>query len=163
MFIIMVPVLMAPAIFILYWGSRRAKRLGALLVADQGYAQRVVVEQSRREKFTSFRRTLIELFWQVDVPGLILLGFALGLFLVPFSLAAGAEGGFANRTPYFTTWSCFTEMFADMLSLDDCHARGGLCPLLCLWHLLPQICPLPSYAPSRLEQEPDRGLRHQLL
>jgi hypothetical protein len=33
----------------------------------------------------------------VDLVGLLLLAFGLGLLLVPFSLAAGAENGYKNR------------------------------------------------------------------
>lgn len=95
MFIIMTPVLMAPAIAVLYWGQRRARRLGAFVVADPGYAQRQVLTMAQRRD--SIVALLIRLFWQVDIIGLVLLGFALGLFLVPFSLASGAEGGFSNR------------------------------------------------------------------
>ena len=87
----MTPVLMIPSILVLYWGQWRAKKLGALAIADPGYAQRQLLAASnpRRPAFA----ILSGLFWQIDVPGLLLLAFGLGCFLVPFSLAAGADGG----------------------------------------------------------------------
>ena len=95
MFVIMTPVLMIPSILVLYWGQWRAKKLGALAIADPGYAQRQLLAASnpRRPVFA----ILSGLFWQIDVPGLLLLAFGLGCFLVPFSLAAGADGGYSNR------------------------------------------------------------------
>jgi hypothetical protein len=95
MFVIMTPVLMAPALVVMFWGQRRAARLGALAIADPGYAQRKVLEQDNPRP--SVRAVIIGLFWQVDVIGLLLLAFGLGCFLVPFSLAANADGGYANR------------------------------------------------------------------
>jgi hypothetical protein len=95
MFVIMTPVLMAPALVVMFWGQRRAARLGALVIADPGYAQRKVLEQDSPRP--SVLAVVIGLFWQVDVIGLLLLAFGLGCFLIPFSLAANADGGYANR------------------------------------------------------------------
>lgn len=95
MFVIMTPILMAPSIIVLYWGQWRAKKLGALAIADPGYAQRQALSGSSPRK--PIVATLIGLFWQIDVVGLLLLAFGLGCFLVPFSLAAGADGGYSNR------------------------------------------------------------------
>lgn len=98
MFVILTPVLMAPALVVLYWGQGRAKRLGALSLADPGYAQRkILAENSPRP---SIEAIIIGLFWQVDVIGLLLLAFGLGCFLVPFSLAANADGGYSNRQSF---------------------------------------------------------------
>lgn len=95
MFTILVPVCIAPALAVLFWGQRRAKKLGALNIADEDYAKRQVAQSRRGGKTVLQFATAI--FWEIDIPGLILLAFALGCFLIPFSLAAGAEGGYANR------------------------------------------------------------------
>lgn len=95
MFIIMMPIMLAPAIFVLYWGQHRAKRLGALSLADPGYAQRKALEEASPRP--SWQAIVVGLFWQIDVIGLLLLAFGLGCFLVPFSLASNADGGYKNR------------------------------------------------------------------
>jgi hypothetical protein len=79
----------------MFWGQRRAKSLGALAIADPGYAQRQLLAKDSPRP--TLRAILVGLFWQVDIIGLLLLAFGLGCFLVPFSLAANAEGGYANR------------------------------------------------------------------
>jgi hypothetical protein len=86
---------MAPAIVVMFWGQRRAKSLGALAIADPGYAQRQLLANGSPRP--TLQAILVGLFWQVDIIGLLLLAFGLGCFLVPFSLAANAEGGYANR------------------------------------------------------------------
>ena len=42
-------------------------------------------------------RRIHHLVDRVDLVGLVLFAFGFGLLLVPFSLAAGAEGGYKNR------------------------------------------------------------------
>lgn len=91
----MTPIMMAPAIIVLYWGQRRAKQLGALAVTDQEEARRHVAQQDTERP--SLQAIVVGLFWQVDIIGLLLLAFGLGCFLVPFSLAANADGGYSNR------------------------------------------------------------------
>lgn len=95
MFVILTPILMAPSIVVLYWGQWRAKKLGAMAIADPGYAQRQILAANNPRK--PVLAILQGLFWQIDVLGLVLLAFGLGCFLVPFSLAAGADGGYSNR------------------------------------------------------------------
>ena len=88
---------MAPAIAVLYWGQWRATRLGALTIADQNYALRTQMKPKTRQSAGSIWKIAVALFWEIDIIGLIVLAFALGCFLVPFSLAANADGGYRNR------------------------------------------------------------------
>lgn len=85
MFAIMMPVLLIPAIWALYGVQHRAKRLGLKV----GYG-------------SGGRSGMIHTLWQgliaVDVPGVILLGFAFALILLPLSLAQSAHGGWTNAS-----------------------------------------------------------------
>lgn len=84
MFAIMMPVLLIPAIWALYGVQYRAKQLGF----DIGHGSR--------------KDGILHTIWQglvaVDVPGVILLGFAFALILLPLSLAQSAHGGWTNAS-----------------------------------------------------------------
>lgn len=85
MFAIMMPVLLTPAIWALYGVQLRAKRLGF----DIGHG-------------LEGKNSILHTTWQglvaVDVPGVILLGFAFALILLPLSLAQSADGGWTNAS-----------------------------------------------------------------
>lgn len=117
MFVIMTPVLMVPAIVVMFWGQRRAEKLGALALADPGYAQRQMLLKDSPKP--NVHAVLTGLFWQIDIIGLLLLAFGLGCFLVPFSLAANAEGGYANRKHRECCWLRTTILMvsASMIAL----------------------------------------------
>jgi hypothetical protein len=54
-------------------------------------------------------------YWRrIDGFGLILLGFAFSLILLPFSLAAGADHGYKNRE--FRVWP-YLEVFALIIKI----------------------------------------------
>jgi hypothetical protein len=60
MFVIMTPVLMAPAIVVMFWGQRRAEKLGALAIADPGYAERQGTgEEQPSTHFPSYHRRIV--------------------------------------------------------------------------------------------------------
>lgn len=84
MFAIMIPVLVSPTIVILYIVQHKANKL---IKASGGGA--------KQEK-----DSVLRIVWQgliaVDLPGLILLGFAFSLILLPLSLAENADGGWDN-------------------------------------------------------------------
>lgn len=85
MFVIIMPVLLLPAIFALYGIQRRAKK---------------IVDESSTA--ASGKRGVMRTAWEglvaVDIPGVILLGFAFALILLPLSLAESAEGGWTNTS-----------------------------------------------------------------
>lgn len=85
MFAIMIPVLLAPTILTLYIMQRKANKL---IAASGGAAQ-------LKEKGSVLRTAWYGLV-AVDLPGLILLGFAFSLILLPLSLAESADGGWDN-------------------------------------------------------------------
>ena len=97
MFSVMIPVLMLPAIWTLYSMQHRAKKFGMVSMADSGRVRRDGVElQTRSLKHWG------ALFWQgvidIDLLGIILLGFAWSLILLPLSLAGDATGGWSNAS-----------------------------------------------------------------
>ena len=85
MFAILIPVSLAPLIITLFWAERKAKKLGlAPTITEftgQTFAQRVW-------RFTE----------QLDVIGLLFLGTAVALILLPLTLSQTAKGGWHNRT-----------------------------------------------------------------
>lgn len=84
MFAIMMPVLLTPTIWSLYGMQHRAKKL---FIAEKGTTPRRMGD-------------VLHTAWQgliaVDVPGVILLGFAFALILLPLSLAESADDGWQN-------------------------------------------------------------------
>lgn len=95
MFAILVPVCIAPSLIVLFWGDRRAKKLGALSLASSTYARQQVLkgfEPERRTWTQAFMQTMSE----INAFGLLLMGFAFGCILAPFTLVYNAEGGYTN-------------------------------------------------------------------
>ncbi|KAH0845049.1 hypothetical protein AYO21_01689 [Fonsecaea monophora] len=97
MFTIIVPVLLLPAIFTLYSMQRRGEKLGMVTMAA-----------SRRERIANSKESITStspIYWmklmleglnEIDMIGLIILGFAFALILLPFTLAEDADGGWGN-------------------------------------------------------------------
>lgn len=82
MFAIIMPVVAMPLAFMLWYGQRRAKQRGALIGLDGPFHG------------LSFAQICVQLFWLLDVVGVILIIVVFGLILVPLTLAGG----------YTTTW-----------------------------------------------------------
>ncbi|KIP10562.1 hypothetical protein PHLGIDRAFT_115319 [Phlebiopsis gigantea 11061_1 CR5-6] len=83
MFAILIPVSLAPLIITLFWAERKAKKLGLT---------------SAITEFTG--QTLTQRIWhfteQLDVIGLLFLGAAVALILLPLTLSQTAKGGWHN-------------------------------------------------------------------
>lgn len=95
MFAIMVPVLLLPAIATLYTMQRRGKKAGMVTMADSKDVRTGRTEASAgslRYWASLAYRGLIE----IDIVGLVLLGFAFSLILLPITLAADAKNGWNN-------------------------------------------------------------------
>nr|BAK05769.1 predicted protein [Hordeum vulgare subsp. vulgare] len=95
MFIIIIPVIIAPALFILFWADQKAKRIGALSLASSSYARRQVLAGLQPERRSAVA-TVLHYARQIDAVGLLLLGFAFGCILSPFTLYTTAAGGYTN-------------------------------------------------------------------
>ncbi|KAJ7112838.1 major facilitator superfamily domain-containing protein [Mycena crocata] len=93
MFVILVPVSVAPALIILFWGDRKAKKIGALSLASSSYVRRKEIAGEQKQ-------TLLQLglhYWRlIDALGLVLLGTAFTLVLLPFTLYTTADNGWNN-------------------------------------------------------------------
>lgn len=99
MFAIIYPVIWTPACFCMFWLERRALKEGLINVD----AARLGIDDSRAELVAkveekTLRQKLITVYEEVDLIGLLLLGFGWSLLLLPFSLYGGAKGGFHNRS-----------------------------------------------------------------
>jgi hypothetical protein len=113
MFVIIVPVAMAPALVILFWADRKAKK-------NQGETWRRTLDETSFLTMTNGpprnaalatslsysppetqRRTMLQttLYWwsRIDGFGLILLGTGFSLILLPFTLYTRADNGWKNR------------------------------------------------------------------
>ncbi|WVQ84554.1 hypothetical protein IAT38_006708 [Cryptococcus sp. DSM 104549] len=91
MFAIMVPVLLLPAIATLYVMQFRGKKLGMITMAGSKN-ERTGVDVPSRTWWQALRQGLVE----IDIIGLVLLGFGFSLLLLPFTLRKAAVGGWHN-------------------------------------------------------------------
>lgn len=108
-FAIIMPVIVAPSIVVLFWADWKAKQMGTLSFSASP------AERRRREELKSTgeipaddslatdgrqRMTFIQMLQdfaiQLDLMGLILIGFAFGLILLPITLARQATGRWNN-------------------------------------------------------------------
>ncbi|WWC59437.1 uncharacterized protein I303_101993 [Kwoniella dejecticola CBS 10117] len=95
MFCITVPLTIAPALIVLFWGDYRAKQIGALSLASSSYArQRVIAGETQPKK--TLLQLIIKYAREMDAFGLLLLTFAFGCILSPFTLNSTAKGGYTN-------------------------------------------------------------------
>lgn len=96
MFAIMVPVLLIPAIATLYTMQAKAKKLGMVSAGGSKFARTGQLEGARTGL------TYLQLAWQgvidIDLAGLLLLGFAFALILLPLNLYSMADGGWSNAS-----------------------------------------------------------------
>ena len=83
MFAILVPASLSPLIITLYWAERKAKRLG-LAPAMSAFAG------------ATWKQRTWNFIEQLDLIGLILLGAAVALILLPLTLSQTAKGGWDN-------------------------------------------------------------------
>ncbi|GAA6024044.1 hypothetical protein JCM10207_004501 [Rhodosporidiobolus poonsookiae] len=115
MFAIMTPILLAPALVVLFWADIKAKKLGVLSLAASSYTGRVAAatgqvptaseKQSDVEASTPQQPTLAGSSWFallahflriIDAFGILLLGVGWALVLLPFTLYKTADGGWKN-------------------------------------------------------------------
>ena len=94
MFAIIVPVLLIPAIVTLYTMQRRGEKLGMVTIADSK-RQRVGADGSPA-RVVYWMKLLREGLVDIDIAGLIILGTAFSLILLPFTIAKDAVGGWSS-------------------------------------------------------------------
>lgn len=113
MFAIIMPVALGPAVAMLIWLDRKAKKHGVVNMASSNAARRAASQLAKEEGKETPRGAIIAMkaepsrSWsealkhnlgEIDAFGLILLGFGWSLLLLPFSLKTYADGGWRNRS-----------------------------------------------------------------
>ncbi|WWC65484.1 uncharacterized protein I303_108102 [Kwoniella dejecticola CBS 10117] len=95
MFCIIAPVCVLPVVILLYWADHRAKQNGELRIAESPFERRWREEHPGEAKPNLWHHLA---YWsgEVDAIGLLLLGFAWTMLLLPFSLAPKAKGKWHN-------------------------------------------------------------------
>ncbi|KAJ7021655.1 hypothetical protein C8F04DRAFT_1313472 [Mycena alexandri] len=93
MFIILIPISITPAVVVLFWANRKAKKIGALSLASSSYARRKQLGGEQPQ-------SLLELgpyYWRlIDAFGLLLLGAGFALILLPFTLYTKVHNAWKN-------------------------------------------------------------------
>ncbi|KAF4950457.1 hypothetical protein FSARC_13194 [Fusarium sarcochroum] len=97
MFTILIPVLLAPAILTLYTMQRRGEKAGMVTMADSKDVRKGVSEATPKN-LTYWAKLAYRGLIDIDIIGLILLGFAFSLILLPITLAKSAKGGWHNAS-----------------------------------------------------------------
>lgn len=95
MFAILVPVLLIPAISTLYAMQRRGAKAGMVTMADSKDVRTGAAEATPKT-FGYWAKLLYRGLIDIDIVGLIILGFAFSLILLPFSLAKSSKNGWSN-------------------------------------------------------------------
>ncbi|RGP69531.1 siderophore iron transporter 3 [Fusarium sporotrichioides] len=95
MFAILVPALLLPAIFTLYTMQRRGEKAGMVTMADSKDVRTGRTEATPKN-LTYWAKLAYRGLIDIDIVGLILLGFAFSLILLPITLAKSAKGGWNN-------------------------------------------------------------------
>ncbi|KAK2612254.1 hypothetical protein QQS21_001680 [Conoideocrella luteorostrata] len=95
MFAILVPVLLIPAIITLYAMQRRGEKAGMVTMADSKDVRTGAAEATPKS-FGYWAKLAYQGLIDIDIVGLILIGFAFSLILLPITLAKGAQGGWSN-------------------------------------------------------------------
>lgn len=96
MFAIIMPAVMAPAIFILFLADRRAKQMGTLSFAAPTAAERRRASGAEAERET-YVQQVKEFMKKMDFGGLVLIGTAFALLLLPPTLARSAKKTWSHR------------------------------------------------------------------
>ncbi|KAK4054221.1 hypothetical protein OIV83_001247 [Microbotryomycetes sp. JL201] len=108
MFCIILPVTIAPMLVILFWADIKATRLGKVSVQlsfkiqlgadDRCKGHRFAQSTKRASTVHHLVQSCVYYFNRIDGFGLLLLGAAWALILLPFTLSSGAEGGWSNAS-----------------------------------------------------------------
>ncbi|KAF0317888.1 hypothetical protein GQ607_014912 [Colletotrichum asianum] len=96
MFAIVVPVLLVPAIFTLYSMQQRGEKMGMVTMAASKRLRTGAAGDSESAGLSYWMKLLGEGLIDIDIFGLIILGTAFSLILLPFTLAESAGGGWGS-------------------------------------------------------------------
>lgn len=96
MFAIMVPVLLCPAIFTLYAMQRRGEKMGMVTMAGSKQERTGAGADGTSKGAVHWTKLLYQGLIDIDIVGLIILGVAFALLLLPLTLAEDAENGWQS-------------------------------------------------------------------
>ncbi|KAF0315320.1 hypothetical protein GQ607_017464 [Colletotrichum asianum] len=94
-FAILVPILLVPAIVTLYAMQRRGEKAGMVTIADSKDV-RTGTSEATPKNLVYWAKLAYRGLVDIDIIGLILLGFAFSLILLPITLAKSADDGWKN-------------------------------------------------------------------
>lgn len=97
MFAILVPATLLPLIITLFWAERKAKRLGLVDATLNQLRAAPTAAPARTDKGDSVWVKVKRTAGQLDLFGLVLLGTAVALILLPLTLAETAKDHWKNR------------------------------------------------------------------
>ncbi|KAG8807360.1 hypothetical protein FRC17_004496, partial [Serendipita sp. 399] len=92
MFSILIPCALAPVIFTLVWGERKAKRLGVVSEVQN----KALVSEEEGTKKQAIQKKILGFAIDMDLLGLLLLGTGWAVFLLALTLNRSAKGGWNN-------------------------------------------------------------------
>ncbi|EXU94738.1 MFS transporter [Metarhizium robertsii] len=95
MFAILVPALLVPAIMALYSMQRHGEKAGMATMADSKNVRTGVADASPKS-FRYWAKLAYQGLIDIDIIGLVILGLAFSLILLPFTLAKKSQGGWSN-------------------------------------------------------------------
>lgn len=95
MFAILIPASLSPLIVTLFWAENKAKSLGLVKQNASAYD-----DSGSTKADDSFTRKAWRFAEHLDLIGLILLGAAVALLLLPLTLSQTAQSGWKNREFY---------------------------------------------------------------
>ncbi|KHN96180.1 Major facilitator superfamily domain, general substrate transporter [Metarhizium album ARSEF 1941] len=97
MFAILVPALLIPAIMTLYSMQRRGEKAGMVTMADSKDV-RTGAARASPKSFRYWARLAYQGLIDIDIVGLVILGLAFSLILLPFTLAKKSPGGWGDSS-----------------------------------------------------------------
>ena len=97
MFAILVPATLLPLIITLFWAERKAKRLGLLDASLNQLRSAPKVAPARVDSGETIWTKISRVSGQLDLIGLVLLGAAVALILLPLTLSETAKDHWKNR------------------------------------------------------------------
>ncbi|EPQ50366.1 drug h+ antiporter [Gloeophyllum trabeum ATCC 11539] len=133
MFIILVPLALAPLIATLLWAERRARRLGIVdrSVHGRGHSHSRTRSSLSSSGFLLAKRTRLGRAWRVleslDFVGLLLFGVAVYLVLIPFTLAKENGGHSQAASGWLSLVGCI--LFALFVVWEQRYAKRPLFPI----------------------------------
>ena len=146
MFAILIPVSLSPLIITLFWAENKAKALGLVKVHGRSPSA-----GPKDDSDSSIARKAWFFAEQLDLVGLILLGAAVALILLPLTLSQTAKSGWKNGRSFGL--KSIDSGLHDAYSVHHCNARYWFCSALRLCFMGFPICKASCYCSEILKKQ----------